>query len=67
MIVIWYWIGTTKIKNLNNNIGSIAVKLTHEDVKEIAAAIPSEEVKGEREETFLSRYCYKFVNTPKKV
>ncbi|KAL0287056.1 UNVERIFIED_CONTAM: Perakine reductase [Sesamum calycinum] len=41
--------GTTKIKNLEANIGSLAVKLTAEDLKEIAAAIPPDQVGGERE------------------
>ncbi|KAL0287288.1 UNVERIFIED_CONTAM: putative aldo-keto reductase 1 [Sesamum calycinum] len=41
--------GTTKIKNLEANIGSLAVKLTAEDLKQIAAAIPPDQVGGERE------------------
>ncbi|XVF28764.1 hypothetical protein REPUB_Repub15cG0058900 [Reevesia pubescens] len=35
--------GTTKIKNLENNIGSLAVKLTHDDLKEICDIVPIEE------------------------
>ncbi|XP_028107252.1 perakine reductase-like isoform X2 [Camellia sinensis] len=59
--------GTTKIKNLDANIGSVAVKLTQEDLKEISDAIPIDEVTGVRELDFLSRYTYRSANTlPKK-
>ncbi|KAL0392994.1 UNVERIFIED_CONTAM: Perakine reductase [Sesamum radiatum] len=58
--------GTTKIKNLEANIGSLAVKLTAEDLKEIAAAIPPDQVGGEREYAIFSKYSYKFANTPQK-
>ncbi|CAL5337610.1 unnamed protein product [Camellia sinensis] len=51
--------GTTKIKNLDANIGSVAVKLTQEDLKEISDAIPIDEVSGVRELDFLSRYTYR--------
>lgn len=56
--------GTTKIKNLETNIGSLAVKLTTEDVKEITDAIPADEVNGDREVALFSDYCYKLANTP---
>ncbi|KAL0367185.1 UNVERIFIED_CONTAM: Perakine reductase [Sesamum radiatum] len=58
--------GTTKIKNLEVNIGSLAMKLTAEDLKEIAAAIPVDQVGGEREYTIFSKYSYRFANTPQK-
>uniref|UniRef100_A0A2N9EEH9 NADP-dependent oxidoreductase domain-containing protein n=1 Tax=Fagus sylvatica TaxID=28930 RepID=A0A2N9EEH9_FAGSY len=35
--------GTSKIKNLDNNIGSLKVKLTEEHLKEISDAVPIEE------------------------
>lgn len=57
--------GTTKTKNLDANIESLEVKLSHEDVKEISNAIPADEVNGEREISILSGYCYKLINTPK--
>ncbi|KAJ0014502.1 hypothetical protein Pint_20509 [Pistacia integerrima] len=59
-------IGTTKI-NFNNNIGCVEVKLTKEDLEEISAAIPVEEVAGSRfkNDSFL-RYSWKFANTPPK-
>ncbi|CAM6104021.1 unnamed protein product [Calypogeia fissa] len=40
--------GTTKWKNLEENIGALAVKLTEEDVKEIQDAVPQNEVSGDR-------------------
>lgn len=55
--------GTTKLKNLDNNIGSLAVKLTPEDLKEILDAVPVDEVGGEREYSVFSNYIYKFANT----
>ncbi|KAF3646904.1 putative aldo-keto reductase 2 [Capsicum annuum] len=58
--------GTTKIKNLDANIQSIAVKLTPEDVKEIADVIPVSEVSGEREHEVMSKYEYRLANTPLK-
>ncbi|KAL7220349.1 hypothetical protein ACSBR2_013265 [Camellia fascicularis] len=58
--------GTTKIKNLDANIESVAVKLTQEDLKEISDAIPIDEVSGVRELDFLSRYTYRSANTPPK-
>ncbi|OIS98657.1 PREDICTED: perakine reductase-like [Nicotiana attenuata] len=58
--------GTTKIKNLNDNVQSLAVKLTAEDVKEIADAIPVSEVCGEREHEVMSKYEYRLANTPLK-
>ncbi|KAL3359580.1 hypothetical protein AABB24_016235 [Solanum stoloniferum] len=55
--------GTTKIKNLNANIQSVAVKLTPEDVKEITDVIPVSEVCGEREDEVMSKYEYRLANT----
>lgn len=60
-----YNTGTTKIKNLDGNIGSLALKLTQEDMKEISNAVPVDEVSGEREMALLSGYCYKLANTPR--
>ncbi|XP_044500425.1 probable aldo-keto reductase 1 [Mangifera indica] len=59
--------GTTKINNLDNNICSLRVKLTDEDLEEISAAIPINEVAGSRliNESF-SRLSWKFANTPAK-
>nr|CAD1819793.1 unnamed protein product [Ananas comosus var. bracteatus] len=56
--------GTTKIKNLDNNIGSLKVKLTEEDVKEIRDAVREEEVVGLR--TAFESSTWKYANTPRK-
>ncbi|XP_059632474.1 perakine reductase-like isoform X2 [Cornus florida] len=59
--------GTTRIKNLDDNIGSLTVKLTQEDLKEISDAIPIDEVTGERELASIAKYSYKSANTPTKI
>ncbi|PON73857.1 Aldo/keto reductase/potassium channel subunit beta [Parasponia andersonii] len=58
--------GTTKIKNLNDNIGSVRVKLTEEDLKEISDAVPIEEVAGDRTPESISKNSWNFANTPPK-
>ncbi|XWS46692.1 hypothetical protein CRYUN_Cryun14cG0089900 [Craigia yunnanensis] len=40
--------GTTKIKNLNLNIGLFRVKLTAEDLEEISDVVRIQEVAGDR-------------------
>ncbi|GAU15530.1 hypothetical protein TSUD_45670 [Trifolium subterraneum] len=52
--------------NFENNIGSLTVKLTEEDLKEIFDAVPVEEIAGEREYDSLSQYLWKFATTPAK-
>ncbi|XP_030534718.1 probable aldo-keto reductase 1 [Rhodamnia argentea] len=56
--------GTTKVKNLDKNIGSLRVKLTEDDVKEISDAIPIEDVAGERSNENYVRNSWKYANTP---
>ncbi|KAI7757518.1 hypothetical protein M8C21_015222 [Ambrosia artemisiifolia] len=58
--------GTTKIKNLEENIGSINVKLTKEEVEEISNAVPLDEVAGSKINEALLRVSWKFANTPSK-
>lgn len=58
--------GTTKVKNLDANIGSLTVKLTNEDLKEISDAIPMAQVGGEREIEVFSPFSYRSANTPPK-
>ncbi|KAK3041982.1 hypothetical protein RJ639_002290, partial [Escallonia herrerae] len=58
--------GTTKIKNLDDNVGSVRVKLTESDLKEISDAVPITEVAGSRiMESFL-HLSWKFADTPPK-
>ncbi|KAJ4719650.1 Aldo/keto reductase [Melia azedarach] len=59
--------GTTKIKNLDANIGSLMVKLTKEDVEEISSAVPIEEVAGHRDYETVRNVLWKLANTPPKV
>ncbi|KAK1271662.1 Perakine reductase [Acorus gramineus] len=56
--------GTTKIKNLDDNVGSLKVKLTEEDLKEISEALPIEEVAGPRTYQILQARMWNFANTP---
>ncbi|BFG13963.1 hypothetical protein CerSpe_002360 [Prunus speciosa] len=58
--------GTTKVKNLDTNVGSLDVELTKEDLKEICDAVPIDEVRGDREFEFLSKYAWNYANTPSK-
>ncbi|KAK9215211.1 hypothetical protein WN944_007215 [Citrus x changshan-huyou] len=58
--------GTTKIKNLDDNIDSLRIKLTKEDVKEISDAVPIEEVAGDRDPEGFDKASWKFASTPPK-
>ncbi|CAK8544770.1 unnamed protein product [Lathyrus sativus] len=55
--------GTTKIKNLESNMGSFKVKLNKDDLKEIEDDVPISEVAGSR--AFI-QCSWKFANTPPK-
>lgn len=59
-----FFTGTTKIKNLHSNIGSLKVKLTHEDLKEISDAVPADEVAGDRIFESALRCSWKHADTP---
>ncbi|XP_062143877.1 probable aldo-keto reductase 1 [Alnus glutinosa] len=58
--------GTTKIKNLDDNIGSLKMKLTEANLKEISDAVPIEEVAGSRSFQNTDHFQWKFANTPPK-
>ncbi|OMO96295.1 Aldo/keto reductase [Corchorus olitorius] len=58
--------GTTKIKNLDSNIGSLRVELSKEDLKEISDVIPMNEVAGASELDNLAKFKWNFANTPAK-
>ncbi|KAK7355989.1 hypothetical protein VNO80_15254 [Phaseolus coccineus] len=58
--------GTTKIRNLENNIGSLKVKLSNDELREITKAIPISEVVGDRTIDTFMRCSWKFANTPPK-
>ncbi|XP_038715462.1 perakine reductase-like [Tripterygium wilfordii] len=57
--------GTTQLKNLESNIGALAVKLTQEDLKEISDVFSVDNVSGSRE-AVSSKFSWKFANTPPK-
>ncbi|MBA0733424.1 hypothetical protein Gogos_017445 [Gossypium gossypioides] len=46
-----------------DNVGSLALKLTQEDLKEIRDAVPIDDVSGTRE---VASYAWKFADTPIK-
>ncbi|KAF0923676.1 hypothetical protein E2562_006653 [Oryza meyeriana var. granulata] len=56
--------GTTKVKNLDDNIGAVKIKLSKEDLKEISAAVPAGEVAGSRVIGVLEPYSWRVANTP---
>ncbi|XP_038970236.1 probable aldo-keto reductase 1 [Phoenix dactylifera] len=58
--------GTTKIKNLDDNIGSLKVKLTKEDLEEISNVVREEEVTGSRTSSQFEKAGWKYANTPPK-
>ncbi|KAK4483208.1 hypothetical protein RD792_010388 [Penstemon davidsonii] len=56
--------GTTKIKNLHENIGSVKVKLTIDEVQELSNAVPTEEVAGNTQNDAFRMVSWRFANTP---
>ncbi|XP_062002112.1 probable aldo-keto reductase 1 [Rosa rugosa] len=58
--------GTTKINNLDENIGSLGVKLTEKDMKEISNIIPTNIVAGNNAPHIFIRCSWKFANTSSK-
>ncbi|KAG6482128.1 hypothetical protein ZIOFF_058759 [Zingiber officinale] len=59
--------GTTKIKNLEENIGSLMVKLTEDDLKEISEALPVDEFAGGRAMGPFASYVWQLATTPPKI
>ena len=58
------FVGTTKIPNLDENIGASFVKLTPDELKEVAAAVPESEIAGGRYNEDLVKQTWKYVTTP---
>jgi aryl-alcohol dehydrogenase-like predicted oxidoreductase len=56
--------GTTKIPNLDENMGAALVKLTPKKVQEVAAAVPEHAVAGSRNTEFLAKSSWDVANTP---
>ncbi|XP_038877221.1 probable aldo-keto reductase 1 [Benincasa hispida] len=59
--------GTTKIKNLDQNIGSLTVRLNKDDLIEISEAAPESEVAGNRTYDSMTHATWKYATTPPKV
>ncbi|KAJ1385140.1 NADP-dependent oxidoreductase domain [Sesbania bispinosa] len=58
--------GTTKIKNLDQNIGALSLKFTEIDLREISKAVPINDVAGIRQYNGTAKLSWNFVNTPPK-
>ncbi|KAK7397325.1 hypothetical protein VNO78_18493 [Psophocarpus tetragonolobus] len=58
--------GTTKIKNLDQNIGALSLKFTESDMGEISEAVPIDDVAGTRYFFGNDKDSWKFANTPPK-
>ncbi|KAG4914011.1 hypothetical protein JHK86_054444 [Glycine max] len=58
--------GTTKVKNLDQNIGAVSLKLTESDLREISEAVPIDEVAGTRHYYGSANFSWTVANTPPK-
>ncbi|XP_068340976.1 perakine reductase-like [Pyrus communis] len=58
--------GTTKVKNLDDNTGSLKVRLTKEDVKEISDMIPLDAAAGNNVPEIFIPCSWKFADTPQR-
>lgn len=63
--IMWI-VGTTKTKNVDDNVGSLEVKFSKDDLKEITDAIPISEVAGYRMADIYVKCSWKFADTPPK-
>ncbi|KAL3506552.1 hypothetical protein ACH5RR_031934 [Cinchona calisaya] len=54
--------GTTKIENLDKNIGALSIKLSPEEMSELEAIASADAVKGDRYSDMA--HTYKFIETP---
>ncbi|BAT82868.1 hypothetical protein LR48_Vigan07g276900 [Vigna angularis] len=58
--------GTTKIKNLDQNIGGVSLKLAESELREISEAVPIDGVAGNRHYYGSSSFAWTIANTPPK-
>ena len=58
--------GTTKIKNLDENVGALSVKLTEGDHNEISEIVKEDEVAGDRIFDGREQFSWRVANTPPK-
>lgn len=62
--VFFTFSGTTNIKNLDDNIGSLRVELRKEDLKEISDVLPINDVAGARITDHFYLCSWQFADTP---
>ncbi|KAK7337922.1 hypothetical protein VNO77_18514 [Canavalia gladiata] len=58
--------GTTKIKNLDQNIGALSFKFTESEYREISEAVSIDDIAGSRHYTGNDGFSWKHANTPPK-
>ncbi|KAI6683595.1 hypothetical protein NL676_029508 [Syzygium grande] len=56
--------GTRKAENLEGNIGSVAIKLSEDEMREISDVMAMTKVSGEREMEIAAKYTWRYANTP---
>ena len=56
--------GTTKRKNLDSNIDAVHVKLSDEEIAELEAAVPTEEIAGERYNASFMHTTWRYAQSP---
>lgn len=66
LVLSFLSLGTTKIKNLDENIGSLRVRLNKDDLNEISEAVPESEVAGNRTYDSMTHATWKYATTPQK-
>ncbi|KAI4369650.1 hypothetical protein MLD38_018071 [Melastoma candidum] len=58
--------GTTKAKNLRDNIRSVDIELSPNNLREISEAVDIDEVYGEKDIDIMARFYWKYADTPAK-
>uniref|UniRef100_A0A368UGG3 NADP-dependent oxidoreductase domain-containing protein n=1 Tax=Glycine max TaxID=3847 RepID=A0A368UGG3_SOYBN len=61
-----FCIWSTGVKNLDQNIGALSLKLTESDLREISEAVPIDEVAGTRHYYGSASFSWTVANTPPK-
>jgi diketogulonate reductase-like aldo/keto reductase len=61
---LWIISGTSKIKNLDSNIGALNLKLSDEDMKELTDLVSADAVAGSRIYKAFEHANWNYANTP---
>ena len=56
--------GTTKVPNLDENVASIFIQLSKEELEEAGNAVPASEVSGGRYQTVMAKFTHDVSETP---